>query len=168
MESIKTMIIKTFVQGFPHPLRRPICTSSCLSKNTRSGVIRRTRNMSEALTYEQSKKPHQIAVLKSWNSWNTSNIHSEDHYTGVLTYQDFLIRLFIRGTFPTYVLSEIIIKRKFNEVFICFNLLNRISSNEFYFLVGYSEQMLSYLLRCPVKVEPRMILNPKDVIFRYI
>ncbi|KAM7540247.1 hypothetical protein Aperf_G00000042605 [Anoplocephala perfoliata] len=109
--------------GFPHPLRRPICTSSCLSKNTRSGVIRRTRNMSEALTYEQSKKPHQIAVLKSWNSWNTSNIHSEDHYTGVLTYQDFLIRLFIRGTFPTYVLSE---------------------------------------------VEPRMILNPKDVIFRYI
>ncbi|KAM7540248.1 hypothetical protein Aperf_G00000042605 [Anoplocephala perfoliata] len=154
--------------GFPHPLRRPICTSSCLSKNTRSGVIRRTRNMSEALTYEQSKKPHQIAVLKSWNSWNTSNIHSEDHYTGVLTYQDFLIRLFIRGTFPTYVLSEIIIKRKFNEVFICFNLLNRISSNEFYFLVGYSEQMLSYLLRCPVKVEPRMILNPKDVIFRYI
>ncbi|KAM3172280.1 hypothetical protein ACTXT7_014854 [Hymenolepis weldensis] len=124
--------------------------------------------MSEALTYEQSKKPHQIGVLKSWNSWNTSNIHGEDHYTGVLTYQDSLIRLFINGTFPTHVLSEIIIKRKFNELMICFNLSNRISSNEFYFLVGYAEQMLSYLLRCPVKIEPRMVLNPKDVIFRYI
>lgn len=63
--------------------------------------------MSEALTYEQSKKPHQIGVLKSWNSWNTSNIHGEDHYTGVLTYQDSLIRLFINGTFPTHVLSEV-------------------------------------------------------------
>nr|CDS28311.1 mitochondrial ribosomal protein S24 [Hymenolepis microstoma] len=124
--------------------------------------------MSEALTYEQSKKPHQIGVLKSWNSWNTSNIHGEDQYTGVITYQDSFIRLFINGTFPTHVLSEVIIERKFNEVLICFNLSNRISSNELYFLIGYAEQMLSYLLRCPVKIEPRMILNPKDVIFRYI
>ncbi|VDN99103.1 unnamed protein product [Rodentolepis nana] len=147
------------------PLHRSIYTSTCLSKNTRSGVVRRTRNMSEALTYERSKKPHQIAVLKSWNSWNTSNIHGEDHYTGVITYQDSLIRLFINGTFPTHVLSEV---RLTYLLLICFNLSNRISSSELYFLTGYAEQMLSYLLRCPVKIEPRMILNPKDVIFRYI
>lgn len=103
----KIMMLKSIIQEFSLPLRRPIYTSSGLSKNTRSGVIRRTRNMSEALTYEQSKKPHQISVLKSWNSWNTSNIHGEDHYTGILTFQDSLIRLFIRGTFPTHVLSEV-------------------------------------------------------------
>ncbi|VDM19926.1 unnamed protein product [Hydatigera taeniaeformis] len=149
-------------------LHRNFHTSLYLLKNTRSGVVRRTRNMSEPLTYEQSKKPHQIGVLKSWNSWNTANLHDEDNYTGIITWQDSLIRLFIQGTFPTHILSEIIIRRQANMVHICFNLSNRLSANEIYFLVGYGEQMLSYLLRCPVKIEPRMILNPKDVIFRYI
>ena len=95
---------------------RCIYTSSCLFKNTRSGVIRRSRNMSEPLTYEQAKKPHQINVMKSWNSWNTANLHNETHYTGVVTLQDALIRLFIRGTFPTHVLSEVIlfIDKKFS------------------------------------------------------
>lgn len=64
--------------------------------------------MSEPLTYEQAKKPHQIGVLKSWNSWNTANLHNEDHYTGIITWHDSLIRLFIRGTFPTHILSEVI------------------------------------------------------------
>ncbi|CDS35995.1 conserved hypothetical protein [Echinococcus multilocularis] len=155
-----------YAEEFQFP--QTIHTSSYFLKNTRSGVVRRTRNMSEPLTYEQAKKPHQIGVLKSWNSWNTANLHNEDHYTGIVTWHDSLIRLFIRGTFPTHILSEIIIRRQANMVHICFNLSNRLSANEIYFLVGYGEQMLSYLLRCPVKIEPRMILNPKDVIFRYI
>lgn len=63
--------------------------------------------MSEALTYEQSKKPHQIGVLKAWNSWNTANLNDETEYTGIVTWHDSLIRLFIRGTFPTHIASEV-------------------------------------------------------------
>ncbi|VDD83052.1 unnamed protein product [Mesocestoides corti] len=155
---------KNQIGGLP----RSIFTSAILLKNTRSGVIRRTRNMSEPLTYEQAKKPHQIGVLKSWNSWNTANLNGETHYTGIVTWHDSLIRLFIRGTFPTHLASEVIIRRQANMVHICFLLSNRLSTNEIFFLIGYGEQMLSMLLRCPVKIEPRMVLNPKDVIFRYI
>ncbi|BHF60792.1 28S ribosomal protein S24, mitochondrial [Sparganum proliferum] len=124
--------------------------------------------MSQPLTYEQAKKPHQIGVLKSWNSWNSVNLHDETEYTGVVTWHDALIRLFILGTFPTHVLSEVIIKRQANMVHISFLLSNRLSPTEIYFLIGYGEQMLSMLLRSPVKIEPRMVLDPKDVIFRYV
>lgn len=70
-------------------------------------MIRRTRNMSQPLTYEQAKKPHQIGVLKSWNSWNTTNLHEQTQHTGIVTWQDALIRLFVTGTFPTYIASEV-------------------------------------------------------------
>ncbi|VDM05838.1 unnamed protein product [Schistocephalus solidus] len=149
-------------------VERHLHISSALLKNSKSGVVRRTRNMSQPLTYEQAKKPHQIGVLKSWNSWNSINLHEETEYTGVVTWHDALIRLFILGTFPTHVLSEVIIKRQANMVHISFLLSNRLSATEIYFLIGYAEQMLSMLLRSPVKIEPRMVLDPKDVIFRYV
>ena len=37
-----------------------------------------------------------------------------------------------------------------------------------YFLIGYTEEMLSQWLKCPVKLELQVVQNPKDVIYKYI
>lgn len=102
----KDMLIRQSMVGWLRASH--LHTSSCMLKNTRAGVVRRTRNQSTPLTYEQTKKPQQIGVLKSWNSWNTSNLENESRYTADITTQDQFIRLFIRGTFPLAVESEVI------------------------------------------------------------
>ncbi|VDO84665.1 unnamed protein product [Schistosoma mattheei] len=86
---------------------RKIHTGNTICKNTRAGVVRRTRDQSHPLTYEQAKKPHQIGLMKSWNSWNTSNLEGEDRYTSEVTLHDQFIRTFINGTFPLLVQSEV-------------------------------------------------------------
>ncbi|KAF7245677.1 hypothetical protein EG68_10291 [Paragonimus skrjabini miyazakii] len=147
---------------------RGLHSSRIYLKNTRVAVPRRTRNRSLPLTYEQAKKPHQIGVMKSWNSWNTSNLEGETLYTSEVTLQDELIRMFIKGTFPVAVESEVIIKRQCNCVRIAFLLSSRIQPVEVHFLIGYTEEMLSYILRCMVKLEVQIIASKTDVIFRYI
>ena len=37
-----------------------------------------------------------------------------------------------------------------------------------YFLIGYTEEMLSQWLKCPVKLELQVVANPRDVIYKYI
>lgn len=89
---------------------------SIVYKNSRVGVVRRTRDCSQPQTYEQTKKPHQIGLMKSWNSWNTSNLDGENRYTAEVTLHDQFIRKFINGTFPLMVQSEVGIPQ---YVFVC-------------------------------------------------
>ncbi|KAG5450681.1 28S ribosomal protein S24, mitochondrial [Clonorchis sinensis] len=159
-----TLLGRYFLTG----VARSFHSSRLVCKNTRVGVVRRTRNQSIPLTYEQAKKPHQIGLMKSWNSWNTSNLENECLYTSDITVQDELIRAFIRGTFPVAVESEVIIKRQWNVVRIAFLLSSRVQPIEAHFLIGYSEELLSHLLRCLVKLEVQVIASKKDVVFRYI
>ncbi|CAH8499414.1 unnamed protein product [Heterobilharzia americana] len=84
-----------------------IHTGNVVFKNSKAGVIRRTRDCSQPQNYEQTKKPHQIGVMKSWNSWNTSNLEGENRYTAEVTLHDLFIRKFINGTFPLMVSSEV-------------------------------------------------------------
>lgn len=100
-------ILKDVMRGNAPKLVRELHYTPSLGKNTRAGVVRRTRNRSIPLTYEQTKKPHQIGVMKSWNSWNTSNLKDETQYTSEITLHDEFIRMFIKGTFPTAVESEV-------------------------------------------------------------
>ena len=37
-----------------------------------------------------------------------------------------------------------------------------------YFLIGYSEEMLSFWLKCPVKLELQVVNDAKDVVYKYI
>ncbi|CAH8528914.1 unnamed protein product [Schistosoma rodhaini] len=149
-------------------INQKIHTGNTIFKNTRAGVVRRTRDQSHPLTYEQAKKPHQIGLMKSWNSWNTSNLEGEDRYTSEVTLHDQFIRTFINGTFPLLVQSEVIIKRQCNVIRVAFLLLKRISPGEVSFLIGYTEEMLSLILRCVVKLEVQMVISKNDVIFRYV
>ncbi|KAK4469256.1 hypothetical protein MN116_006827 [Schistosoma mekongi] len=145
-----------------------IHTGDVICKNSRVGVVRRTRDCSHPLTYEQAKKPHQIGLMKSWNSWNTSNLDGENRYTAEVTLHDQFIRTFINGTFPLMVQSEVIIKRQCNVIRVAFLLLKRISPNEINFLIGYTEEMLSIILRCIVKLEVQLITSKNDIVFRYV
>ncbi|VDP80518.1 unnamed protein product, partial [Echinostoma caproni] len=160
--------LKCVIRSYKSTVFRGFHSCTPLCKNTRVAVVRRTRNQSIPLTYEQTKKPHQIGVMKSWNSWNTSNLKDERLYTSDITLHDEFIRMFIKGTFPVAVESEVIIKRQFNIVRVAFLLSLRIQPLEAHFLIGYTEEMLSSILRCIVKLEVQMVTSKKDVIFRYI
>ena len=84
------------------------------------------------------------------------------------TYEDFYIRKFLYGTFSGLFASEIIIKRRFNTIDISFlaNLPRAFYPEKVYFLVGYTEELLSNLLKCVVKVNVQTIKSKRDLVFR--
>lgn len=72
------------------------------------------------------------------------------------------------GTWHNLVLSEVIIKRQFNHIRIAALIKQGISARKMYFLIGYTEELLSYWLQCPITLELQTVSDPKDVIFKYI
>ncbi|XP_074648797.1 small ribosomal subunit protein uS3m-like [Tubulanus polymorphus] len=149
-------------------LARSLHISAACQKNIRSGIPKGTINKSRALTYEEAQPPHRIGLRKSWNSWNTSSLKDEGENASQLTVEDAFIRKFIHGTWSRLFLSEVIIKRRHNMI-ICAGLVFRgVSARKMYFLLGYTESMLEYLLKCPVKLEIQTVESRKDVVFKYI
>lgn len=137
-------------------------------KNTRVSRPKVSKNLSIPLTYEQSQFVDKIGVTKSWNSWNTSNL-LDGKRTAETTFDDIFIRKFIYATFHDLLGSEIIIKRRFNQISIEFLILRRkkLYSRQIYFLIGYSEELLSALLKCTVKLEFQTVDRRSDLIFRH-
>lgn len=119
------------------------------------------------LTYEQTQFAEDLGVTKSWNTWNTSNL-LESKSQAETTRDDILIRRFIGGTFHDLISSELIIKRKQNTVTISFLVCppRNFYPQKTYFLVGYSEELLQYLLKCVVKIDIQNIYNKNDLVFR--
>lgn len=72
------------------------------------------------------------------------------------------------GTWHSLVLSEVIIKRQFNHIRVAALIKQGVSARKMYFLIGYTEELLSYWLQCPVTLELQTVENPKDVIHKYI
>jgi small subunit ribosomal protein S24 len=66
------------------------------------------------------------------------------------------------------ILSEIIVKRQHNMVRIAALVQKRMLTRKIYFLIGYTEEMLSLWLKCPVKLEFQFLDSAKDVVFKYI
>uniref|UniRef100_A0A1B6CNS6 28S ribosomal protein S24, mitochondrial n=1 Tax=Clastoptera arizonana TaxID=38151 RepID=A0A1B6CNS6_9HEMI len=140
-------------------------TSSCQKKQ--AGRYKRSPKGDKPLTYEMANPPEVIAQLKSWNSWNTSNLDGglRPAETAV---EDEFIRRFVTGTWHNLFVSEIIIKRQHNLIRIA-GIINRILlPRKIYFLIGYTEELLSYWLQCPVKLELQTVDHKKDVVFKYI
>jgi small subunit ribosomal protein S24 len=81
--------------------------------------------------------------------------------------EDVLIRRFLIGTFNNIYSSEFIIKRHMNTINISFLVSTfRRETNKIYFLVGYSEELLSTLLKRIVKLNVQSVINKKDTIFK--
>ena len=83
-------------------------------------------------------------------------------------FDDILIRKFIKGTWPGLFASEVIVKRRHNMVVVAGLVFQQLTARKLYFLIGYSEEMLSYILKCPVKLELQTVREKNDVIFKKI
>lgn len=82
--------------------------------------------------------------------------------------EDVFMRKFMTGTWHSLVLSEVIIKRQHNHIRIAAIIRQGISARKMYFLIGYTEELLSYWLQCPVSLELQTTPDKKDVVFKYI
>ncbi|XP_041363234.1 28S ribosomal protein S24, mitochondrial-like [Gigantopelta aegis] len=146
---------------------RGLATSHCACKNIRSGIVKATVRGDKPLTYEQALAPYQIGVRKSWNSWNTSNLKGEGRKAETVV-EDMFIRKFIMGTFHRLFCSEVIIKRRHNMIIIAGLVLQNTMPRKLYFLWGYSEELLSHYLKCPVKLEIQTVADRRDITFKYV
>ena len=63
---------------------------------------------------------------------------------------------------------QVIIKRQHNLVRVAGLITREISSDKVYFLIGYTEELLSYWLKCPVRLELQTIESKDDVVYKYI
>lgn len=82
--------------------------------------------------------------------------------------EDETIRRLVNGTWPKLFLSEIIIKRQFNMIRISGLVYQGIPQRKMYFLIGYTEELLSFWLQCPVKLELQTVYDKTATIFKYI
>eukprot|EP00088_Acartia_fossae_P026833 TRINITY_DN2759_c0_g1_i1.p1 TRINITY_DN2759_c0_g1~~TRINITY_DN2759_c0_g1_i1.p1 ORF type:complete len:170 (-),score=12.47 TRINITY_DN2759_c0_g1_i1:48-557(-) len=153
-------------------------TSSVLAK-IKAGRYKVTLDRNRPLTYEMAMIPEKIGTHKSFNSFNTGQLEGEFRYKNQhkrggtllshkLFMEDMFIRKFLKGTWAELFVSEIIVKRQYNTVRIAGIISRKLQPRKMYFLIGYSEEMLSFWLKCPVKLELQVVNDPKDVIFKYI
>lgn len=119
------------------------------------------------LTYDQANKPDMIGVRKSWNSFNTSGL-LDGIRTAETSHEDIFIRKFMHGTWPKLIASEVIIKRRANQIILTFVALRQIKPSDIYFLIGYTEEALSYILKSVVKLEVQTIAGPEELVYKYI
>lgn len=82
--------------------------------------------------------------------------------------EDLFIRKFVTGTWHSLFVSEVIIKRQHNIIRIAGIIRQAISPRKMYFLIGYTEELLSFWLQCPVKLELQTVTDKRDTIFKYI
>lgn len=95
------------------------------------------------------------------------NLHEEGRASETTT-EDMFIRKFMGGTWHRLLASEVIIKRRHNMIIIACLVFQAVPPRKMYFLSGYTEELLSTFLNCPVKVELQTVKDKKDIIFKYI
>ena len=74
--------------------------------------------------------------------------------------EDMFIRKFLKGTWSQMFLSEIIVKRQHNTIRIAAIIRPSVTNRKLYFLLGYSEEMLSLWLKCLVNLELQVLPDP--------
>lgn len=158
--------LSTAVNAFMPSQKSAIHTTSILSIKT-AGRHKVTPKREKPLTYEQANKPDMIGVRKSWNSFNTSGF-VDSIRTAETTHEDILIRKFIHGTWPKLLASDVVIKRRGNQTVLTFMVIRATSPMSIYFLVGYTEEILSYVLKSVVRLEIQTIEDTNDLVYKYI
>ncbi|XP_074547154.1 small ribosomal subunit protein uS3m [Halichoeres trimaculatus] len=117
------------------------------------------------LTYEEALPPHHIGHRKGWLSQHTSNLKGEEGAAD-RTIEDTFLRRFIFGTFHNCLANEIVIKRRGNMLIVCAVMIQKLAPQKFYFLIGYSEYLLSHFYKCPVKLEIQTL--PEKAVYKYL
>nr|XP_046146238.1 28S ribosomal protein S24-A, mitochondrial-like [Oncorhynchus gorbuscha] len=70
--------------------------------------------------------------------------------------EDVFVRRFLFGTFHNCLANEIVIKRRGNMLML----------QKFYFLIGYTETLLSHFYKCPVKMEGQTLED--KAVYKYL
>ncbi|XP_031731102.1 small ribosomal subunit protein uS3m [Anarhichas minor] len=117
------------------------------------------------LTYERALPPHQIGHRKGWLSQHTSNLRGQEG-AAERTIEDVFVRRFMFGTFHGCLANEIVIKRRGNVLVVCALMLQKLPPQKFYFLIGYSESLLSHFYKCPVKLEVQTLQD--KAVYKYL
>jgi small subunit ribosomal protein S24 len=159
----------------PGPGGRLLSTSAALRRAS-AGRYRVTLDRSRPLTYEMAFPPEDIGVKKGHNSFNTAQLegtflHKEEIGQDLpykMLVEDMFIRKFMHGTWPEVISGELIIKRQHNLVRLAFVLARQLEPRKVYFLIGYTEEMLSYWLKCPVRLEIQSVNDEEDLVYKYI
>ncbi|KAH9490247.1 28S ribosomal protein S24, mitochondrial [Bulinus truncatus] len=147
---------------------RGLSISACVCVNRKSGVPKVTPFRTLPLTYDEAQPPSKIYVTKGWLSWNTTNLYGETRHAET-TFEDLIIRKFIFGTWHGVLASEVVIKRRHNLIVLAFLAsMEKTLQRQVYFLQGYTEELLSNWLKCPVKVELSAVSSKDEVIFKKI
>ncbi|XP_010596569.1 small ribosomal subunit protein uS3m [Loxodonta africana] len=142
---------------------RALHTSSAWAKNRAARV--RVGKGDKPVTYGEAHAPHYIAHRKGWLSLHTGNLDGEDH-AAARTVEDVFLRKFMWGTFPGCLADQVILKRRANQLEICALVLRQLPAHKFYFLVGYSETLLSHFYKCPVRLHLQTV--PSKVVYKYL
>ncbi|XP_053464413.1 28S ribosomal protein S24, mitochondrial [Nycticebus coucang] len=142
---------------------RALHTSAVCAKNRAARV--RVGKGDKPVSYEEAHAPHYIAHRKGWLSLHTGNLDGEDH-AAERTVEDVFFRKFMLGTFPGCLADQLVLKRRANQVEICAVVLRNLPAHKYYFLVGYSETLLSYFYKCPVRLHLQTV--PSKVVYKYI
>ena len=95
---------------------------------------------------------YRIGVTKAWDSWHTGSLAGSSEASARLM-DDIMIRKFIEGVFYELLLSDIVIKRRDNQIIIAFYAAGQQGTIKMYFLVGFCERLLSEMFGCIVKLE---------------
>ncbi|KAB5543359.1 hypothetical protein PHYPO_G00078170 [Pangasianodon hypophthalmus] len=142
---------------------RSINTSAVCYKNRAARI--RVGKGDRPVTYEQALHPHHIAHRKGWLSQHTSNLQGEGG-AAERAVEDMFIRRFIFGTFHGCLANELVIKRRGNMLIICALMLQKLQPNKYYFLIGYTEELLSHFYKCPVKMEIQTLED--KTVYKYL
>ncbi|TSM28138.1 28S ribosomal protein S24, mitochondrial [Bagarius yarrelli] len=142
---------------------RSINTSAVCYKNRAARI--RVGKGDKPVTYEQALHPHYIAHRKGWLSQHTSNLQGEGG-AAERTVEDMFIRRFIFGTFHGCLANELVIKRRGNMLIICALILQKLAPHKYYFLIGYTEELLSHFYKCPVKMEIQTLED--KTVYKYL
>ncbi|KAJ7390176.1 28S ribosomal protein S24, mitochondrial [Desmophyllum pertusum] len=94
---------------------------------------------------------YRIGVTKSQDSQHTGSLKGS-LWASERLLDDIIIRKFVEGVMHDVLESEVVIKRRANRIILVF-LVRRENIQKFYFLVGFTEKLLTELLGCIVKVE---------------
>lgn len=150
--------------------------TTAIANKIQAGRYRTTRDKSNPVTYEEAIWPEEIGNKKGFNSHNTGQLDEtflcKEEIGQDLPYklliEDMFIRKFMRGTFPEFIASEVMVKRQHNLVRIACLINRKCPSKKIYFLIGYTEEFLSFYLKCPVKLELQSLESQDDTIYKYV
>ncbi|XP_064394767.1 small ribosomal subunit protein uS3m-like [Halichondria panicea] len=134
----------------------------------KAGYFKITPKGDFPLTYEQAHPPYRIGVTKGWTSWNATTLHGPARGPMSVAIEDKFIRKFITGTWYKMWLSEVVIKRVHNNVTVCGMVCPLPSIKTMHFLLGYSETLLSHLLKCNVRLEIQCVQSKKNLVYKFV